>query len=580
MKLRLLLILFFVTGAIHWLCSQSIDLELSSSSSIALNINGGIGDVTANWLEGYSVATNSSLPSREYNYEVSDEASSALKGSVIINPVSSIFLVNIMQVNTNCIENAIGSFSATVQGGNSPYSIEIEQLTESFNEVFIPTSNTVSGVLGGFSFANLSAGEYNLIITDANGFESDFQFEIASLDTDPPFFECPNDQIENTGSTCTFSLPDYFVGIGVADDCAVVTTQSPSPSTHLAVGVHNIYLRAADAAGNDYSCNFQLTVLDVQNPLIVAPVQPLTLEVNQNCEATVPDYTTILTTTDNCGISSFSQAPIPGTILDSDFTLILSVSDVNGNDSMMSLNVELVDSSSPTYTESVPSEFSTGGDCYYQLEDLTTFVSGFDNCSAVSISQDPAVGTELGVGSHSIDFSVQDANGNHVDFSKAIIVQDQESPTGTVDAPFIFEINDGCEWVVEDLTVNVIANDNCGVELITQIPAAGEMLAETLAGWERKPTVVVCAMQENKDAVGFVAPLARAADSLVAIDLPGTTPGHPTAELVAIAHAAGLNANAMDTLDGALKSLSGLPGRVLICGSLYLAGEVLHRNAA
>jgi folylpolyglutamate synthase/dihydropteroate synthase len=36
----------------------------------------------------------------------------------------------------------------------------------------------------------------------------------------------------------------------------------------------------------------------------------------------------------------------------------------------------------------------------------------------------------------------------------------------------------------------------------------------------------------------------------------------------------------MDTLDGALKSLSGLPGRVLICGSLYLAGEVLHRNAA
>ena len=111
-------------------------------------------------------------------------------------------------------------------------------------------------------------------------------------------------------------------------------------------------------------------------------------------------------------------------------------------------------------------------------------------------------------------------------------------------------------------------------------PAAGEMLAETLAGWERKPTVVVCAMQENKDAVGFVAPLARAADSLVAIDLPGTTPGHPTAELVAIAHAAGLNANVMDTLDGALKSLSGLPGRVLICGSLYLAGEVLHRNAA
>ena len=109
-------------------------------------------------------------------------------------------------------------------------------------------------------------------------------------------------------------------------------------------------------------------------------------------------------------------------------------------------------------------------------------------------------------------------------------------------------------------------------------PAAGEMLAETLKGWERKPTVVVCAMQENKDAAGFIAPLARVADRLIAIRLPGSTPGHPPAGLVEIARTAGLNADAADTLESAFGSLSGVPGRVLICGSLYLAGEVLHRN--
>lgn len=110
-------------------------------------------------------------------------------------------------------------------------------------------------------------------------------------------------------------------------------------------------------------------------------------------------------------------------------------------------------------------------------------------------------------------------------------------------------------------------------------PAAGEMLADTLDGWERKPTVLICAMQENKDAAGFIGPLAKTADRLIAIDLPGTTPGHPPDGIAETARAAGINAETAGSLDAALARLSGLPGRVLICGSLYLAGDVLDRNA-
>ncbi|CAN0045820.1 unnamed protein product [Discosporangium mesarthrocarpum] len=111
-------------------------------------------------------------------------------------------------------------------------------------------------------------------------------------------------------------------------------------------------------------------------------------------------------------------------------------------------------------------------------------------------------------------------------------------------------------------------------------PAAGEMLAGTLGSWDRKPTVLICAMQENKDAAGFLAPLAKAADRLIAIDLPGATPGHAPAGIAGAAQAAGLNAEVTDTLEAALGSLSGPPGRLLICGSLYLAGDVLDRNAS
>ena len=53
-------------------------------------------------------------------------------------------------------------------------------------------------------------------------------------------------------------------------------------------------------------------------------------------------------------------------------------------------------------------------------------------------------------------------NGNSVTHSHDITVIDPINPTGIVEAPFIFEINDGCHWVVEDLRSNVVANDNCG----------------------------------------------------------------------------------------------------------------------
>ncbi|MAI49822.1 MAG: bifunctional folylpolyglutamate synthase/dihydrofolate synthase [Rhodospirillaceae bacterium] len=111
-------------------------------------------------------------------------------------------------------------------------------------------------------------------------------------------------------------------------------------------------------------------------------------------------------------------------------------------------------------------------------------------------------------------------------------------------------------------------------------PAAGEVLATTFAGWTKKPCVLVCAMQENKDAAGFLAPLAQTADRLIAIDLPGDTPDIGSAVLADTACAFGIDAEIVSTLDNALGRLSGAPGRVLICGSLYLAGHVLARHPA
>jgi dihydrofolate synthase/folylpolyglutamate synthase len=110
-------------------------------------------------------------------------------------------------------------------------------------------------------------------------------------------------------------------------------------------------------------------------------------------------------------------------------------------------------------------------------------------------------------------------------------------------------------------------------------PAAGQALANTLTRQDAGQTVLICAMQLNKDLAGFLAPLAKVVDRVIAIDLPGTTPGHSADDVAATARALGANSAAAQSLDAALCEAASAPtGRVLICGSLYLAGEALARN--
>ena len=107
-------------------------------------------------------------------------------------------------------------------------------------------------------------------------------------------------------------------------------------------------------------------------------------------------------------------------------------------------------------------------------------------------------------------------------------------------------------------------------------PSAGAALARAISGWPSGKVVLVCAMQENKDASGFLTPLAEVADRLIALDLPGDTPGYSPRTLADIACKLGIENTVVSTLGDAFDvAATGPAGRVLVCGSLYLVGEVI-----
>ena len=111
-------------------------------------------------------------------------------------------------------------------------------------------------------------------------------------------------------------------------------------------------------------------------------------------------------------------------------------------------------------------------------------------------------------------------------------------------------------------------------------PAAGDSLAHTMAGLPARPLHLVCGMLNTKDIAGYLRPLAGVAVSLAAVSIPGETATLSAADTAAAATAAGLNASAAPTVAAALAGIAAhSPGaRILICGSLYLAGHVLHVN--
>ena len=111
-------------------------------------------------------------------------------------------------------------------------------------------------------------------------------------------------------------------------------------------------------------------------------------------------------------------------------------------------------------------------------------------------------------------------------------------------------------------------------------PAGGQAVAATLAQMPRKPTHLIVGMLNTKDIAGYMRPIAAEATSLTAVSIPGEANTLSATDTQSAARAAGIKAETADTVLIALQAIAARdPGaRILICGSLYLAGVVLREN--
>jgi probable HAF family extracellular repeat protein len=163
-------------------------------------------------------------------------------------------------------------------------------------------------------------------------------------------------------------------------------------------------------------------------------------------------------------------------------TLTLTVRDSNELSSDDTLTVVVQDTTAPSVACEQARTVAAGADCQALVPDFVSTAVALDGCTSSSglmKSQLPLAGTVVGLGTHQIVVSVQDASGNVGTCTVLLTVADVTPPTGECAPAMTVSAREACLGVVPDFTAALMATDNCtaAAQLVkTQTPPAGTLV--------------------------------------------------------------------------------------------------------
>src|SRR5690554_6991759 len=359
-------------------------------------------------------------------------------------------------------------------------------------------------------------------VEDLTGNTRSCSFEITLVDTIKPIMVCPPDQSVNADVNCDYTVVDYLGALTITDNCSVFSNliigQNITTGTIVNNGIHAIVLTAEDEAGNVKTCNFDLEVVDVTAPVITSCVPNQVEPVTVDCEATLGDYTGLISVDDACDIAAdlvVTQSPAIGSVINGLTTVTLTVTDLSNNFSSCTFDVDVIDTMKPVADCSKDTSVVVNANCEYAAPDVTGLVTGTDNCSSFSnmtLSQNIASGTIL-TNAQAIDVTMTDESGNSVMCSVQNNIIDTIAPVLTCPNLQIVHNGINCNYQITDYTTLAAVTDNCSALTLTQYPSVGTEIGTgdhivhllavdasgnsstcsfTLSVWENESPTIIC----------------------------------------------------------------------------------------
>jgi hypothetical protein len=331
-----------------------------------------------------------------------------------------------------------------------------------------------------------------LTAQDAAGNTSSITFNVEFIDVTKPTIEAPAEQFTPltivTGEDGTALLPDYTGQAVTTDNVGIASvTQSPIFDSPQVVGTTKVIVTATDAAGNESSTSFDVTVADGTKPAIAAPqtnFTPLTLVTGLTGSAPLPDYTAQPVTSDNVAVTEVTQSPEPGSARVFGTTAVtLTAHDAAGNTRDFTFDVAVQDGTNPTIAAPgdgfAPLALTTGVDGTVTLPDYTSQPGTTDNVAVTEVTQSPVAGSARVAGVTTVTLTAHDAAGNTIATSFEVAVADGTKPDiaapGSGFTPVTIVAGDDGTAPLPDYTTQAVTSDNVAVTSVTQLPAPGDV---------------------------------------------------------------------------------------------------------
>jgi len=286
------------------------------------------------------------------------------------------------------------------------------------------TCTPESGILFGFGRATVSC-----TATDAAGNQASGSFVVTVADTTPPAITVPSDIVaeatSRSGAAVTFEATAKDV---VDGDVPVRCT--PSSGSTFALGETTITCKATDAAGNEGSATFKVTVRDTTPPSLTLPAD-ITLEATGPSGA-VATFTASSTDIVDGEVSVTCTPASGATFALGDTSVTCTAKDAAGNQARGDFKVAVVDTTPPSLT--LPANITTeatgpAGAAVTFSATATDLVDG-----SVAVTCAPASGSTFALGETTVRCSATDAHHNTASGEFNLTVVDTTPPSLTLPA--------------------------------------------------------------------------------------------------------------------------------------------------
>ncbi|MES2332513.1 MAG: HYR domain-containing protein, partial [Bacteroidota bacterium] len=209
------------------------------------------------------------------------------------------------------------------------------------------TTTRIAGLASGSTFP-IGTTTVTHRVTDASGNTANCSFTVTVVAV-APVIHCPaNMTVNNAAGQCGANV--NFAATETTGIPASTITYSHASGSFFPVGTTTVTATATNSVGSS-NCSFNVTVVDATAPTISCPSNQ-TLNLDASCNATLPDYRTLLTVSDNCtaaGSLVIIQSPAAGTVVNTKGALIVTftVKDASNNSSTCTITVDKLDVTAP-----------------------------------------------------------------------------------------------------------------------------------------------------------------------------------------------------------------------------------------